>query len=726
MNQSFNLEIMKKIIYHLSAAIALLTCNQPEVISPAELTPVKSYPGTERSAQKDTYFGTVVEDPYRWLEDDKSVKTKKWTIAQNKLTSAYLEKIPYRKAIKERLQSAFNFEKYSVPLKVGEYLYFLKNNGLQNQFVLCRRKVDGKDEQVFLDPNTFSKDGTTSVNEFKFSRDGSLLAYQLSESGSDWKKVVVMKISDKSIIGDTLTNVKFTTLAWKDNEGIFYGTYSRNQKNSAFSDKTNKHQLRYHRLGTSQAQDELIIGGEAMPRTYIFGKVVGEGRYLIATSANSGYGNELLVKDLSLPDSKFVTIVGDLKDNHEVVDIVDGKIYIRTDLQAPNGRLISADILRPGPSHWVDVIPQAKQVLQVSIAGGKFFANYLKDALSTVKQFDLNGKFEYEIKLPDIGSVAAIAANGNRNDKYLYYYFTSYIHPGSIYEYEISTGHSKLSNVSKAKFDPSDYVSKQVFYYSKDGTRVPMIITHKKNIKLNGSNPTLLHGYGGFNISITPNFDIRNLILLEQGGVFAVANLRGGGEYGSAWHVAGTGMQKQNTFDDFIAAAEYLIREKYTSSQRLAIAGESNGGLLIGAAMTQRPDLFKVAFPGVGVLDMLRFNKFTSGEGWVFDYGAPEQSKEMFGYLYKYSPYHALRAGIAYPATLVTTADHDDRVVPAHSFKFSARLQQVQKGANPVLLRVAANTGHGAGTSTNMAIEEQTDRWAFMFHNMGLSYQVIK
>lgn len=717
---------MKKTINYLSIAIALMACNQPSVISPAELTPVKNYPNTEKSFHKDTYFGTLVEDPYRWLEDDMSGKTKAWITAQNKVTSAYLGQIPYREAIKKRLQGAWNYEKYSAPITAGEYIYFLKNNGLQNQWVLYRKKGENGDDHVFLDPNTFSKNGTTSVNEFKFSRDGSLLAYQLSESGSDWKKIVVLKVSDKSIIGDTLENAKFTTLAWKGNDGFFYGTYNQANQIKAFSAKTSQHELRYHKLGTLHSQDKLILGGASMPRTYIFGNVVGDGRYLIATTANSGYGNELLVKDLSQPDSKFVTIVGDLKDNHEVIDIVEGKIYIRTDLHAPNGRLVSADISRPTPSQWVDVIPQTKQVLQVNIAGGKFFAIYLKDALTTIKQFNLNGIFEHEIKLPDIGSVAAIGVNSKLNDKYLYYFFTSYIHPGSIYKYDISTGRSELSNVSNANFDPNDYVSKQVFYRSKDGTKVPMIITHKKNIMLDGSNPTLLHGYGGFNISITPNFDIRNIILLEQGGVLAVANLRGGGEYGSGWHVAGTGMQKQNTFDDFIAAAQYLIKEKYTSSQKLAIAGESNGGLLIGAAMTQRPDLFKVAFPGVGVLDMLRFNKFTSGEGWTFDYGSPEQSKEMFEYLYKYSPYHALQPGTAYPATLVTTADHDDRVVPAHSFKFSARLQQVQKGANPVLLRVGTNTGHGAGTSTAMTIEEQADRWAFMFHNMSLPYKVFE
>ncbi|MBS7234092.1 S9 family peptidase [Flavobacterium psychroterrae] len=717
---------MKKPNNYMFLALAILSCNRPRVIPAAALLPVKNYPHSEVIVHKDTYFGTVVEDPYQWLENNSSEETQAWISTQNTVTDKYLTYIPYRDAIKKRLQSAWNYEKYSVPFKVGEYTYFMKNKGLENQWVLYRKKDEKGTEQVFLDPNTFSKEGTTSITEFEFSEDGSLMAYQISENGSDWNKIAVMRVSDKSIVGDTLVDSKFTTLAWKGNEGFFYSTYSRSQNGKSLTEKTTQHQLRYHRLNTPQSSDILILGGSLMPRNYILGKVVGQGRYLIATLANSGYGNELLLKDLNEHDSKFVTVVGNLKDNHEVIDILDGKIYIRTDLNAPKGKLVIADISKPIPSQWRDVIPQSEEVLQVSFAGGKFFANYLKDAVTNIKQYNLNGKFEHEIKLPDIGSVATFGVNSKLEDKFLYYYFTSYIHPGSIYKYEISTGQSKLSNASTLKFEPKDYESKQVFYQSKDGTKVPMIITYKKNIKLDGTNPTLLHGYGGFNISVTPSFDIKNIILLEQGGVLAVANLRGGGEYGSAWHVAGTKMQKQNTFDDFIAAAEYLIKKKYTSSKRLAIVGESNGGLLIGAVMTQRPDLFKVAFPGVGVLDMLRFNKFTGGEGWTFDYGSPQQSKAMFQYLHNYSPYHALKQGVAYPATLVTTADHDDRVVPSHSFKFLARMQKVQKGPNPVLIRVTRNEGHGAGKSTANSIEEQADRWAFMFHNMGLSYKDYK
>jgi prolyl oligopeptidase len=445
----------------------------------------------------------------------------------------------------------------------------------------------------------------------------------------------------------------------------------------------------------------------------------------LLTTANSSSGNELLIKDLSNPAPQILTVVGNLTGNHEILDIVDDKIYIRTDLNAPNGRLVVASISNPSIAQCKQIIPESNEVLQVSTAGGKIFAHYLKDALSSIRQYDFKGKLEHQIKLPDIGSVPTVGVNSKPSDKYLYYYFTSYINPGTIYKYDISTGRSERYKKSSVKFNPADYISKQVFYRSKDGTRVPMIITHKKGLKMNAYNPTLLHGYGGFNISLTPAFDVRNIILLEQGGILAVANLRGGGEYGTKWHLAGTKMQKQNTFDDFIAAAEYLIHKKYTSPPRLAIAGESNGGLVIGACMTQRPDLFRVAFPGVGVLDMLRFNKFTAGEGWTFDYGSAEQSPEMFKYLYRYSPYHALKENTKYPATLITTADHDDRVIPAHSFKFAARLQQFQKEGNPVLISILTKAGHGGATSRDMMIEQQSDKWAFMFQNMGLSYTLL-
>ncbi|MFC4209825.1 prolyl oligopeptidase family serine peptidase [Pedobacter petrophilus] len=717
---------MKRTFNILFATIALIACNKSKTIPAAEQIIRIPYPVTERGNQKDIYFGTVVADPYRWLEDDQSAKTSKWIAAQNKITSTFIRQIPYRGAMKERMKSLWNYEKFSAPFKEGNYIYFLKNNGLQNQWVIYRTKGEGSKEEIFLDPNTFSKDGSTALTDFSFSRDGSLMAYQFTEGGSDWTKVAVLRTADKSIVGDTLVNVKFTTLAWKGNEGIFYGTYKRDIKGNKFSEKTDQHQLQFHKINTPQSQDKLILGGASFPRRFITSKVSGDGRYLMITSANSSSGNELLIKDLSQPTSKFSTVVGNLSGNHEILDIVDDKIYIRTDLNAPNGRLVAAEISKPSSAYWKQIIPQTNEVLQATTAGGKIFAHYLKDALSSIRQYDLNGKFEHKIKLPDIGSVPTVGVNAKAGDKYLYYYFTSYINPGTIYKYNISSGRSERYKKPSIQFDPTDYISRQIFYTSKDGTRVPMIITHKKGIKLDGSNPTLLHGYGGFNISVTPTFDVRNVILLEQGGILAVANLRGGGEYGTKWHLAGTKMQKQNTFDDFIAAAEYLVREKYTSAQRLAIAGESNGGLLIGACMTQRPDLFKVAFPGVGVLDMLRFNKFTAGEGWIFDFGSPEESVEMFKYLYHYSPYHALKQNTAYPATLITTADHDDRVIPAHSFKFAARLQQFQKGKNPVLIRIDTLAGHGGATSTELTIEQQADKWAFMFHNMGLSYHLLK
>jgi len=702
-----------------------MACNQHKTIPAAEQIVRRIYPVTEKGNQRDVYFGTVVHDPYRWLEDDRSVETRKWITSQNKVTSAFIKQIPYRSAIKERMKNIWNYEKYSAPFKEGNYTYFLKNNGLQNQWVVYRTKGGVGKEEVFLDPNTFSKDGTTALTDFSFSRDGSLMAYQITEGGSDWTKVIVLRTDNKSTVGDTLINVKFTTLAWKGNEGIFYGTYKRDAKGNSFSEKTDHHLFQFHKINTPQSRDQLILGGASFPRRFITGKVSGDGRYLILASANSSSGNELLIKDLHQPASKLRTVIGNLSGNHEVLDIVDGKIYIRTDLDAPNCRLVAAKISDPSVAHWKQIIPETHEVLQVTTAGGKIFAHYLKDALSSIKQYDLNGKLEHRIKLPDIGSVPTVGVNSKPGDKYLYYYFTSYINPGTIYKYDIATGRSERYKKSSIKFEPAGYISKQIFYKSKDGTRIPMIITHKKGLKLDGSNATLLHGYGGFNISLTPTFDVRNLILLEQGGILAVANLRGGGEYGTKWHLAGTKMQKQNTFNDFIAGAEYLIREKYTSSERLAIAGESNGGLLIGACMTQRPDLFKVAFPGVGVLDMLRFNKFTAGEGWTFDFGSPEQSAEMFKYLYRYSPYHALRQNTAYPATLITTADHDDRVVPAHSFKFAARLQEFQKGKNPVLIRIATKAGHGGATSTEMTIDEQADKWAFLFHNMGLSYNIL-
>lgn len=709
----------------LLLACSFVACNAEKTIESKEEITLKPYPQTEKIDQKDLYFGTSVDDSYRWLEDDLSEKTKQWVSAENAVTSDYLAQIPFREAIRKRLENLWNYEKETAPFVEGDYTYFYKNDGLQNQYVLYRKKGNEGKEEVFLDPNKFSTDGTTSLAGISFSKDGSLVAYQLSEGGSDWRKVIILNTADKSVVGDTLVDVKFSGLAWKGNEGIFYSSYDKPKAGtSALSAMTDLHKLYFHQLRTPQASDKLIFGGPAKPRRYVGAELSEDGNLLVVTAANTTSGNELYIKDLQNPNADFVTVVGNMDKNHALVDNEGHKLFIYTELDAPNGRLVTADFANPQPSNWKDLIPQTDQVLTVSTGGTKLFANYLKDATSLVKQYDRSGRLEREVTLPGIGTAAGFSAKAA--DKELYYTFTNYVNPGTIYKYDIGGGESSIYKKSAVQFDPSQYESKQVFYTSKDGTKVPMIITYKKGIKLDGTNPTMLYGYGGFNISLTPSFSTSNIILLEQGGIFAVANLRGGGEYGESWHLAGTKLKKQNVFDDFIGAAEYLIAEKYTSSSKLAISGASNGGLLVGACMTQRPDLFQVALPGVGVLDMLRYHKFTAGAGWAFDYGTADDSAEMFNYLYKYSPYHALKEGVSYPATMVTTADHDDRVVPAHSFKFAARLQEYQKGSNPVLIRIETNAGHGAGKSTAMVIAEQTDKWSFMFQNMKLSYREVK
>lgn len=715
---------MKKILGYGILVFSITACQQEKTIDSKTDISVKPYPTSQKGTQQDNYFGTLVDDPYRWLEDDLSADTKNWIKAENEVTDDYLSQIPYREQIRKRLENLWNYEKEGAPFKEGEYIYYYKNNGLQNQHVLYRKKGEDGTEEVFLDPNKFSDDGTTSLAGVDFSKDGSLVAYQISEGGSDWRKVIILKAEDKSVVGDTLVDVKFTGLAWKGNEGIYYSSYDKPKEGSALSAMTDQHKLYFHKLNTPQNTDELVFGGPTTPRRYVGGYLTEDERFLVVTAANTTSGNELYVKDLTNPTSAFVTVVDNMEKNHTILDNDGSKLLIYTELDAPNGRVVQTEVANPTPSTWKNLIPETENVLSASLAGDKIFATYLKDAISQVKQFDKAGKLEREIELPGVGTASGFG--GKKTDKELYYSFTNYVNPGTIYKYDIASGKSEVYKKPAIKFDLANYESKQVFYTSKDGTKVPMIITYKKGIKLDGTNPTMLYAYGGFNISLTPSFSTSTLILLEQGGVYAVANLRGGGEYGETWHVAGTKLNKQNVFDDFIAAAEYLIAEKYTSSDHLAIAGGSNGGLLVGACMTQRPDLYKVAFPAVGVLDMLRYHKFTAGAGWAFDYGTADDSSEMFNYLYKYSPYHALKPNTAYPATMVTTADHDDRVVPAHSFKFAARLQEYNTGNNPVLIRIDTKAGHGAGKSTEMVIAEQTDKWAFMFQNMNLKYKDIK
>jgi len=688
--------------------------NQEEVTSMA-----LDYPDSRKdSTVIDEYFGVEVADPYRWLEDDTSEETANWVASQNKVTFDYLGTIPYRGAIKDRLTALWNYEKFSAPFKRGDYTYFYKNDGLQNQYVIYREKNEGGEVEVFLDPNQFSKDGTTSMAGLSFTKDGSLAAYQISEGGSDWRKVIVIDAVTQEILEDTLIDVKFSGLSWRGNEGFYYSSYDKPKEGSELSGLTQYHKLYFHQLGQKQSDDELIFGGEDNPKRYIGGYVSEDNSFLFISAANSTSGNQLFAKDLRKEDSPILQIVGSFENNHDVIHTVGDVIYIKTDLNAPNGKVVEMTLDKSSPDQWVDFIPETENVLRIGTAGGDFFANYLKDATSMIVQFDENGEKIREIELPGIGSAGGFG--GRNDDTELYYSFTSYVYPPTIFKFNIESGESELYKKSGVDFDPESFESKQVFYTTKDGTKVPMIITYKKGIKLDGSNPTMLYGYGGFNISLSPNFSTSNIVLMENGGVFAVANLRGGGEYGEEWHSAGTKMQKQNVFDDFIAAAEYLIAEKYTTSEKLGIAGGSNGGLLVGATMAQRPELMSVALPAVGVMDMLRYHQFTAGAGWAYDYGTADDSKEMFEYLRNYSPVHSLKAGTSYPATMVTTADHDDRVVPAHSFKFASTLQENHVGENPVLIRVDVKAGHGDGKPTSMIIEEQADKWSFFFWNTGV------
>lgn len=697
--------------------LLIFACSKTKDMTVKEETSLMKYPKTAGGAVVDTYFGTNVADPYRWLEDDRSKETDVWVDAQNNVTIEYLNKIPFRAAYKARLEKLWNYEKFSAPFKEGEFTYFYKNNGLQNQFVLWREKK-GMAADVFLDPNTFSKDGTTSLAGINFSKDGSKVAYQISEGGSDWRKVIIMDAISKKILEDTLFDVKFSGLSWKGNEGFYYSSYDK-PKGSELSAKTDQHKLYYHKLGTKQKEDKVIFG-DNIKRRYVGGNVSDDDRYLFITASNATYGNELYMLDLKDTNSKLITIQDHFNNDTDVIENDGTKLYIFTDVNAPNRKVVSVEASSPKADNWKDFIPETENVLNISTGCGYFFASYMKDALSLVKQYDYSGKFVRDLVLPGVGT--ASIGGAKKSEMEMFFSFTNYITPGSIYKFNPASGESKVFVKPNIDFDPSKYESKQVFYNSKDGTKVPMIITHKKGLKLDGTNPTILYGYGGFNISLTPSFSIGNAVWLEQGGIYAVPNLRGGGEYGKKWHVAGTQLQKQNVFDDFISAAEFLIKNKYTSSSNLAISGGSNGGLLVGACLTQRPELFKVALPAVGVLDMLRYHTFTAGAGWAFDYGTAEQSEEMFKYLKNYSPVHNVKKGVHYPATMVTTADHDDRVVPAHSYKFIAELQKNHVGANPVLIRIDKSAGHGAGKPTSKTIEEATDRYCFALYNMGKSF----
>ncbi len=703
---------MKALPFCVSVLMISMTAQAQKQMIPGK------YPVTKRESQVDEYFGTKVADPYRWLENDMSEETKNWVVEQNKVTNAYLSQIPFRNEIKADLKALWNYEKYSAPFKEGEYTYFYKNNGLQNQSVLYRQKGDASPE-VFLDPNKFSADGTTSMQGIQFSKDGSLAAYQISEGGSDWRKVIVIDTKTGRKKDDTLRDVKFSGLSWFKNDGFYYSSYDK-PKGSQLSEKTQIHKLYYHKLGTPQSSDKLVFGGETTPRRYIGGGVTEDERFLVISAANATYGNELYIQDLSKPVAAIVPVVTGFEHEQDIVYSENGKLYILTNQDAPNRKLVVVDAANPAKENWVEVIPESRFPLSVTTCGKKFFAHYIEDAVTKVYQYSMDGKKEMDIELPGLGSAGGFS--GKTEETEVYYSYTSYVFPPTIFKYDINKGKSTLYKSSGVKFDPKEFESRQLFYTSKDGEKIPMIITYKKGMKLDGKNPVLLYGYGGFNVSLTPSFSVSNLVFMKHGGIYAVANIRGGGEYGDFWHNAGIQQKKQNVFNDFIAAAEYLIKERYTSKDYLAISGGSNGGLLVGACLTQRPDLFKVCFPAVGVLDMLRYNKFTAGAGWAYDYGTAEDNKEMFEYLYRYSPVHNVKEK-SYPATLVTTGDHDDRVVPAHSFKFAAALQKGQTGRSPVMIRIETKAGHGAGKPTDMIIAEQADKWAFLFWNMGLNYK---
>ncbi|AIZ62947.1 prolyl endopeptidase [Hymenobacter sp. DG25B] len=680
------------------------------------------YPTPRKSNQTDDYHGTSVTDAYRWLEDADSPETKAWVTAENKVTFGYLDKIPFRDKIRERLTQIWNYERYGIPQQEGEYLYFQKNDGLQNQAVLYVQKVGEEKEEMLLDPNKFSTDGTTALAGTYFSNDHRYLAYATSGGGSDWQQLKVMDLKTRQPLKDELNWVKVSGAAW-DKNGFYYSRYDAPKAGeNKLSGKNEFHKVYYHQLGTEQSADKLVYEDKTMPLGFRYAGTTDDERFLIISLTDGkADGNRLLVRDLKAPKpaAKFTAVGSTYEFNSSVIGNLDGKLLVHTNYKAPRFRLVLIDPKKPQEANWKDVLPQTTDKLEeVSQVGGHLIASYLHDASSLVKVYSEKGEFLSDVALPALGTASGF--HGRRADKEVYYAFTSFAYPTTIYRYNVASGQSTVFRKPKVDVNPDDYVVQQVFYASKDHTKIPMFIVHRKGLKLDGQNPTYLYAYGGFNVSLTPGFSVTRMLWLENGGVLAIPNLRGGGEYGEAWHQAGMTPHKQNVFDDFIAAAEYLSIQSYTNPGKLAIAGGSNGGLLVGATMTQRPDVAHVAFPAVGVMDMLRYQKFTIGWNWVPEYGSSDNYAQ-FQNLYKFSPLHNLKTGVNYPATLITTADHDDRVVPAHSFKFAATLQEVNSGPNPQLIRIDVNAGHGAGKSTRLLIDEWTDIWSFAYYNMGLN-----
>ena len=694
----------------------------PASNAPAENTRL-TYPATRRDdSVVDDYHGTRVADPYRWLEDDNAPETEAWVRAQNVVTRAYLDALPQRDSLRARYEELFDYPKLSSPAKAGDYYFFYKNDGLQNQAVIYRQRGLTGAPEVFIDPNAINAAGTTSIGLVGFSESDEYVVVNRSDAGSDWSNFTVREVATGRELGDRLEWVKFSGAAWLGDEGFFYSRYPAPESGDELSANNQFHSVYFHRLGQPQAQDQLVWEDKGRPEMYHFGDVTEDERYFVMSAApgTDGYATYLLDLDAFRQNpsrAKPRLLFEGYKHKSTVVDHRDGRLLVLTDVDAPNYRLVSVDPARPAASEWREVIPEREHLLEgVSTVGGGLIATYLEKAANKVYRFDYDGRNRREVELPGIGSVGGFG--GDREDTETFYTFTSFVYPPTIFRYDLRTGESTTFFETPLKFDPTDYVERQVTYASKDGTPVTMFVVHKKGLALDGARPTYLYGYGGFNISLTPGFSASRMLLLERGGVFAMPNLRGGGEYGEAWHQGGMLERKQNVFDDFIAAAEYLIAQGYTSPEHLGIAGGSNGGLLVGAASTQRPDLFAVAFPAVGVMDMLRYHLFTVGKGWIPEYGSSADTA-MFPVLHKYSPYHNLRDGVSYPATLVTTADHDDRVVPAHSFKYAARLQAAHRGEAPVLIRIETDAGHGAGKPTSKILDEQADLWAFFFQHAG-------
>lgn len=702
--------MMKHFTTIFAAAMMMQACQFED--------PALQYPQTQRSDHKDVYFGTEVADPYRWLEDDNSQETAEWVSAQNTLTNDYLSKIPFRESLRQRFEQIWNYPKIGVPFKKGGRYYFFKNDGLQNQSVLYVQDKLESEPRILLDPNTFTSDGTIALAGISPSPDGRYFAYSISRGGSDWNEILVMDLTNGSMLQDTVKWVKFSGISWFGN-GFYYSAYDAPAEGQALSGSNEFHKIKYHQLGSSVSDDVVIFEDKANPKRNFYGYVTDDFKFLVVSESQSTSGNALYVKSLDDPKSVFVKIADGYDYDYSVIDHLDGKLLVLTTFNAPMKQLVLIDPANPAFENWKVIIPEAPQVLEsVSLAGDFIYAEYLEDANNKGYFFDYSGQKIKQLELPTLGTISGF--NGDKGDDVAFYGFTSFTFPSSVYQLNLSTSETSVYAASQVSFDPAAFVTEQIFFESKDGTKVPMFIVYKKGMKKNGNNPLLLYGYGGFDVSLTPSFSVSRLPFLEQGGIYVSVNLRGGGEYGKKWHEAGQKLNKQNVFDDFISAAEYLIANKYTKPGKIAVMGGSNGGLLVGAVMTQRPDLFKVAVPIVGVLDMLRYQNFTIGWAWAGDYGRSDDNEEMFRYLYNYSPLHNIKQGVSYPATLAITADHDDRVVPAHTFKFMSELQYKQTGKNPVLVRIETKAGHGAGKPTSKMIEENADMYSFIMKNLGM------